>query len=60
MSNVGKGVPSIKKLAQLRDGHQEDGRNRDEGVEPAVHLSIVTLISDDSSRGELLPGYDRF
>ena len=42
MSNVGNRVPAIEKLTQLRDGNQEDGRNRDECVEPAVHLSIVT------------------
>ncbi len=42
MSNVGNGVPPIEKLAHLRDRYQEDGGNRDEGVEPAVHTFIVT------------------
>jgi hypothetical protein len=42
MSNVGNGVPPIEKLAHLRNRYQKDGGNRDEGVEPAVHVPMVT------------------
>src|SRR5579863_4425421 len=42
ISEIGNGVPPVENLAQLREGHKEDGRNRDEDSKPAIHGSIVS------------------
>ena len=57
MSKVGNGVPPIQKLAHLRDRYQEDGGNRDEGLEPAVHTFIVTSHLLLSPRRSLWSGF---
>ena len=31
-------VPPVQNLAQLRNGHHEDGCQRDEGADPTVHV----------------------
>lgn len=42
ISKIGNGVPPVENLAQLREGHKENGRNRDEDPKPTMHRSIVS------------------
>jgi hypothetical protein len=42
ISEIRNGVPRVENLAQLREGHKEDGCNRDEDPKPAMHMSIVS------------------